>query len=174
MRLFAGIEIPGAVRKKIWEQLSDMRKEYPSWNWLPIENYHITVHYFGEVSDIKPIASMLDERLYDQEPFYMYSSEVEMFMRDKIVVYLNFLREKKLEILKKKIEPDQSRFIPHLTVARCRIPSKQQYLVLKKRLKSVDLDVTFKVSRLVLFESILTSPYPKYIKRESYRFAEPI
>lgn len=162
MRLFLAINLPTKIKKQIDEQLTDIKLEYPDFKWVTSDNFHITVHFFGEREYNDKLKNRLSNILYDQEKFYLYSTDVDLFMRNKIVIYLNFRRERKLEKLVKKISinfinnpKDIKRFVPHMSLARCRIPSKQQYFVLKKRLKKLNIDINFRVNKLTLFESIL-------------------
>ncbi len=169
MRLFLAIAIPNKEKKLIEEQISHIKNEYPQFDWVPSENYHITIHFFGEVENLEKVKRRLEECLYDQESLYLYSYGVDLFINHKIVIYLNFRREKRLEQIEKRIretfQPQKTsteRYVPHLTLARCRIPSKQQYFVLKKRVGKLNVDVSCKTKELVLFESILGRKTPLY------------
>lgn len=62
----------------------------------------------------------------------------------------------------------QKKYLPHLTLARCRIPSKQQYLLLKKRLKKINIKVDFPVKKITLFQSILSGKKPVYKKIDTF------
>jgi len=171
MRLFLAVDPPENVKLLIDEQIAPLKKEYPQFEWIPIENYHITLHFFGDVIDNKKVFSQLEELLFDQESFYLYSLNADMFTKYKITMYINFRREKRLEEIVKKVKmkyylPEQSidRYVPHLTFARYRIPSKQQYFVMKKRLSKLNIEVSFPVKKVFLFESILGRRYPIYKK----------
>jgi 2'-5' RNA ligase len=174
MRLFLAIELPDEVKKQIAESLIDLQEEYPQFRWVTANNYHITIYFFGEVCDLKKIEKMkknITDLLYDQESFHLYSTNADLFIHDKIVVYLNFRREKKLENLAEKISErfgsrpgNHKKFVPHLTLARCRIPSKQQYFVLKKRLGKIKIDVEFPVDKVYLYESTNVGDKPVYNK----------
>lgn len=171
MRLFLAIDPPKDVKLSINDQLTFFKKEYPQFEWTPIGNYHITLHFFGDVLDDKKVFLQLEELLYDQELFYLYSLNADMFTKHKITMYLNFRREKRLEEIVKRIKnkfylPEQriERYIPHLTFAHFRIPSKQQYFVMKKKISKLNLDISFPVRKLFLFESILGGRNPIYKK----------
>lgn len=175
MRLFLAIELSNKTKKEIDEQLSEIKKTYPQFQWVPIDNYHITVNFFGEIIDQKKIISRLEQILYDKESFYFYSTSVDLFIHHKITIKLDFRREKKIEKINKSIKEtfqifeNSVKFIPHLTLARYKIPSKQQYFVLKKRLAKVIVDVSFKINKLVLFESILGRSRSVYKKIHTFK-----
>jgi 2'-5' RNA ligase len=176
MRLFLAIDLPLKIKEEVEKNLFNIKKEYADFSWVTLENYHLTLYFFGEVNNVDKIIKKLEETLFDKEQFYLYSNLVDLFIEHKITIYLNFLKEKKLEELGKAVVEkfagqnyNNKKFIPHLTLARCRIPSKQQYFVLKKRLEKITVDVSFKVSRLVLFESILSGAKPVYKKIKVFK-----
>jgi RNA 2',3'-cyclic 3'-phosphodiesterase len=175
MRLFLAIELSDKIKKGINNQLSEIKNTYPQFQWAPVENYHITVYFFGEISDPKKIIKKLEHILFDKELFYLYSATADLFIRHEITIYLDFRREKKIEKINKSINEmfqlsgNSARFIPHLTLARYKIPSKQQYFVLKKRLEKINVDTSFKVNKLVLFESILSGSKPVYKKIHTFK-----
>lgn len=173
MRLFLAIDLPVKIKKQISDKLEKLRIDYPDFTWVEESNYHITFFFLGEVMEPEKAVRKIEDALYDQEMFYLYSGEAGLFMNNKITMYLGFRREKKTEETVKKIKlafqvKDNKRFVPHLTFARYRIPSKQQYFVLKKRLRLLKIDVEFPVKKLVLFQSILQTGRPVYKKIKSY------
>lgn len=175
MRLFLAVELFSKTKKEVDDQLSEIKKIYPQFQWLPSDNYHITVNFFGEVSDPKKLIDRLEQVLYDKKSFYLYSISVDLFIHNKITIVLNFRREKTIEIIHESVEEvfqkfeSSLKFIPHLTLARYKIPSKQQYFVIKKRLSRMTVDVFFKVNKLVLFESILGRTQPIYKKIHTFK-----
>lgn len=176
MRLFLAIELPEIIKNQISQSITVVRREYPQFNWVPPENYHITIHFFGEIDDDVKIKEGISNVLFDRDRFYLYSNFVDLFINNKIVIYLDFRREKNLEKIAEDItgrfqQPEdihKKKFVPHLTLARYKIPSKQQYFVLKKRLAKLDIDIEFPVDKLVLYQSILTEEKPIYKKLEEF------
>ena len=169
MRLFLAIELPTLIKKNLEKELTIIKNLYPYFNWVSWENFHITLHFYGEIEDEDRIKKNLKEALFDQESFYLYSNKVDLFINKKIVIYLGFRREKRIEQLVDKVRKTLSqgldkekKFIPHLTLARWRLPSKQQYFVMKKRLKKLKINISFLVKKIVLFESILGGKKPIY------------
>ncbi|MBI5122368.1 RNA 2',3'-cyclic phosphodiesterase [Candidatus Roizmanbacteria bacterium] len=175
MKLLLMIELSDKTKKEVTNQLSDFKKTYPQFQWEPSDKYHITVYFFGEINDQKKIIDRLEKVLYDKESFYFYSTSVNLFIHHKITIHLNFRREKKIEKINNniketfKISENSVKFIPHLTLAHYKIPSKQQYFVIKKRLAKVIVDVSFKINKLVLFESILSGSQSVYKKIHTFK-----
>lgn len=171
MRLFLAVELPDGVKKSLSDQLSLLRREYPQLSWVPKENYHITIEFFGEVDYPERLRRKIEDVLYDQESFYLYAYQLDIFIGNKITLYLNFMRQKTLERIAKRIrtevvveQKERKKFMIHLSLARAKIPSKQQYFVLKKRLEKTEVDLEFPVDHLVLYESILGEKAPVYKK----------
>lgn len=158
MKLLLKIELADETKKQIVDQLADFRKLYPQFQWEKIENYNILVHSFGEFSDRKLIISKLEVALFDKNTFYLYGFEFALTIQNNITIYLDFNREKEIERISERIRElspsmeSSEKYIPRLTLAKYKIPSKQQYFVIKKRLSNLDIDLSFKVSRLSLFE----------------------
>ncbi len=171
MRLFLAIDLPEKVKKKLDEQIISIKKEYPQFTWVTPENFHLTIHFFGERNDIEKIKKKIKDLMWDQQSFYLYSFNLDVFVNNRLVVYLTFHREKKLEQLAKRIKENfeknfanRKKFIPHLTLARSRRSSKQQYFALKKKLEKININISFPVKKLILFESILSGSKPLYKK----------
>lgn len=169
MRLFLAIDLPGQAKKSIEKQLETFHNEYPYFRWVESVNYHLTLHFFGDVSSPDKIMEWMNDLVYDIPSFYLYSSELGLFMKDNLTLYVRFQRNKILESLVKRIKERSAlgtsrKFVSHLTFGRYKIPSKQQYLLLKKKLKKFDLDTDFKVETITLFESVLGTQKPVYKK----------
>jgi len=170
MKLFIGINLPTLTQNDIRAQIHPLIEEYPSFDWVSETNYHITIQFLGETKKIKEISLRLQDLLYDQPSFYLYSKALDLFIRHNITVYLNFQRQKILEQIHKIIRNDfaadhlNSQFIPHLTLAKSKIPSKQQYFVLKKKLSKTIIDTEFKVDKIVIFQSLVKDKHLLYNK----------
>ena len=158
MKLTLKIELSEETRRQITDQLVDFKKLYPQFQWEKIENYNILVHSFGDFLDKKSAISKLETALFDKNLFYLYSFEVALTIGNNIVLYLDFRREKEIERISESIKgltstmESPEKYVPRLTLAKYKIPSKQQYFVIKKRLSNINVDLSFKVSKLSLFE----------------------
>ena len=153
------IELSDETKNQIVDQLADFRKLYPQFQWERIENYNILVYSFGEFSDKKSTIAKIETALFDKNTFYLYAFEVALTIQNNISLHLDFRREKEIERISESIKALTSRmessekYVPRLTLAKYKIPSKQQYFVIKKRLSNLEIDLSFKVNKLSLFES---------------------
>jgi 2'-5' RNA ligase len=179
MRLFLAIELSSKIKQELQGQLDSVKKKYPEFSWVTQENFHITIHFFGETDKVDSIKAKIKDLAYDQENFHLYSGAVEVIANHKLLIYLTFRREKKLEqlasLIDNNFDPNRYsnlKFVPHLTLARARRSSKQQYFVLKKRMEKLIIDISFKVSRIVLFESVLSGGKPLYKRVAAFKLLD--
>jgi len=175
MRLFLAIDIPLDTKNSIFVQLGDLIKQYPDCGWTDVESYHVTFHFFGEVATTEKLKARSQNLFFDCKSFYLYPRSVDLFLRKNITFYIDFLRSKDLEYIQKKcgqefdpMSEEQREFIPHITVGNYRIPSKQQYFLLRKRLEKMSIEGEFAVSSLGLYESDLSGGKPYYKLIESF------
>jgi 2'-5' RNA ligase len=175
MRLFLAIDLPSAVKKKIFLEAEKIRKIYPQYTWVPQENYHVTLYFFGETNKVDQIKERIKEAIWEINPFFLYSRGLDIFSNKKHVVYLNFYRQKEMEKLVDQLRmifdpqnKNSKKFIPHLTLARGKRSSKQQFFALSKKLKLIKINTSFLVNKIILFESILTPEKPVYRKILSF------
>jgi 2'-5' RNA ligase len=177
MRLFLAIELPAEIKRKLHEQLISLNREYRQFAWVDPENYHITLHFFGEVEKPESLIDRIERAIFEIQPFRLYSFDAGMFINKKITLYVGFRREKSLERmvdnLKETFAPDsQVEYVPHLTIARYKLPSKQQYLLLKKKLPSMPVEIEFPVKSITLFQSIVAHKKSIYKKIKSFKLNE--
>lgn len=157
MKLLLTIELSEQTKKEITGQISGLKNIYPQFQWEPIERYNILVYSYGEFLDKKSTINKLEIALFDKKLFYLYANRVNLTIQNKITLHLDFIREKEIELISESINGQFSmnqrreKFVPRLTIANYKIPSKQQYFVIKKRLANLDIDLSFKVNKLSLF-----------------------
>lgn len=174
MRIFLGIDIPEKTKTEIDLHLAALKKEYPQFSWVPRRNYHVTIHYFGEVQNVSAVENRLSTLLYDVHPFHLFAYHGGIFQQLGISMYIEFSRDKTLEHMVDTILDDvasaklRKKYIPHVTIARYKVPSKQQYLLLRKKLENLNLDFNFPVESVYLFESDLKGAVPVYKKIKEY------
>ncbi len=163
MQLFLAVDLPAESKKNLFDQLTDLRLQYADINWIPQENYHLTLLFLGEIevdrSKLKNIQEIIERILFKYPVFYLYSLHAGIFIKNRMNIYLEFMREKNLERIAEEMrETFQTnigkKFIPHVTFAHYRIPSKQQYLLLKKKVQNIPFDIEFPVKKLALFQTV--------------------
>lgn len=173
MRLFLAIDLPPLAKKHLDHQLEKLEEEYSDFNWVSRENFHITLHFFGETKRPDLIKKKIEEAVFEISSFKLYSLGADLFLNNKIVLHIYFRREKKLEELASNISKvfrleEKKKFVPHLTFGRSKVLSKQQYINLKKKLHRLPIEIDFSVSTIYLFQSIITQGKPIYKKIASF------
>ena len=161
MRLFLAINPPDEIKKSITLQIESLKKEYPSFKWIEEKNYHITLQFFGD-KDPNKLSTQIRESIFDVDPYYLYASGADLFVRNTITMHLSFYRSKEIEGLVERVKDKfqiqkNIKYIPHLTFARYRVPAKQQYLLIKKKLGKLKIDIEFNVTQITLYNSVIES-----------------
>ncbi len=176
MRLFLAIELPEAAKKRYAKELQILHKDYPYFQWMDPARYHITLFFFGELESSAELEKQIEQLVYeaDCKPFHLFGFAADLFMRGKLLIYANFHTCKPLQDLvffmkpKLKLYEEMDQFIPHMTIATYKIPSKQQYLLIRKKLQQMRFDVEFPVADLVLYEA--ATEEGKSVYKEVRRF----
>jgi 2'-5' RNA ligase len=125
MRLFVGLDLPWPLR----ERLSMLAGGIPGARWLPVENYHITLRFIGEVAAYQAEEIDLALAALKARGFSLSLRGVGTFEKAgrPVTLWVGVERNPQLELLQNKIEtalqrtgldPERRRFSPHVTLAR--------------------------------------------------------
>jgi len=169
MALLLAIDLPPKAKKHIDAAIEPLRRQYPNFDWTPSANYHITLFHFGQKSDEQAsgLASIVEHEVFDVPPFHMLARSCDVFQREKLLMYVNFYASKPLgdavKHLKARLHMHLGMdFAPHLTIARYRVPAKQQYILIRKKLQDMEIEVDFAVDRLVLLKQVMNGQEVTY------------
>lgn len=172
MRLFLGVAIPDDVIKQIRTATQTLKEKHPEYRWIPEKNYHISVFFFGERTEEKvpDMIEGLEQTLFDIDQSVLSTRAIEMFVKKDINLHIKYGRSRELEIIHDRIisvvgpqtPQKHTTYIPHTTLAKFKLPSKQQYFHLKKILKNIDIDAEFGLNQLHLYQSVIEKPFPEY------------
>ncbi|HEX3346922.1 MAG TPA: RNA 2',3'-cyclic phosphodiesterase [Acetobacteraceae bacterium] len=125
MRLFVGLDLPWELR----ERLAALGRGVPGARWVPIENYHLTLRFIGEVQAHTAeeidhaLAAMRGKRftltLAGVGTFNKGGRETALWVGAERTQQLDHLQSKLEQTLQRVgLEPERRRFIPHVTLAR--------------------------------------------------------
>jgi len=161
-QLSLAIKLPENIRQLIVEQLRPLNDEYKIFQWLPTEEYNIELFNFGRVdeSKIEPLCEMIERGVYDLSSFTLYSDRLHILMRNNITFYVGFNTSKPMQALVKQLKQsfkieDDLIFFPHIPVARYKIASKQQYLLIKKKCASYEMESEVGITQITLLNSVI-------------------
>jgi 2'-5' RNA ligase len=172
-RLFTALEIPRDAALS----LSLLRGGLPGARWIDVENYHLTLRFFGDIEGhvADEIANALDR--VRRSSFQMKLSGVGAFGSKKPhAVWAGVQTSPDLYALQAEIEricqrlgipADPRKFSPHVTLARLRNSSPldvAQYLSARGNFSTVP----FKVGRFVLMSSRDSVGGGPYIVEEAW------
>jgi len=169
--MFVGIQIPEPARSLAWEAFGPIREEFPKAKWVPAENFHVTLKFLGLVWPrlVTWVEEGCARAAAAVSPFEIGLSGGGCFPRPHEATTLwagvcdqdsgtRMLVGCLDEELGEEFPAEKRAFSPHLTVARSR-PA----LDLGERLEGVSLVAEpWMVSQVVLFESHLGRPAPRY------------
>lgn len=165
--------------KKLKENLD--RREITA-RWVPAELLHVTILFFGETSLEKrdTLIRLFDALLPAKEAFTLKIEGLSAFNSpdEARVLWIGVQNSRRLRGLRSDlIEPLVAEgwplgddYEPHLTIGRLRNPQGLRDLIAQFR--SVDLG-KIAVKELVLFESVLQTPFPQYKIVRRWPLAEP-
>ena len=173
MKLFLGVSLPRAARAILREAYEQLKKDYPYYNWISEENYHVTIANLGERSDEKMphILEAIKQSVFDVRPTSIFGLETRLFQENGIVVYLayaknnefNTIRDRVIDLFNaEKENKAPNGYVPKTILATYKLPSKQQYFHVKKKLTKISFEVDFNLKEVHLFESITKSTNPEY------------
>lgn len=157
-RLFSALEIPRDAALS----LSLLRGGLPGARWIDVENYHLTLRFFGDIENhvADEIVNALDR--VRRPGFNLTLSGVAAFGSKKPhSIYAGVAQSADLHALQAEIEricqrlglpADPRKFTPHVTIARLRnssTPDVARYLSARGNFSTMP----FKVGRFVLMSS---------------------
>ncbi len=176
MRVFLAIDPNEEIQKEIFRQVAPIWDDYQEFTWIPPEKYHITVQFIGDVVQEQKLVQMekiIGELTYDIPRFTLYAHMADVLINQRITLYIEFYKDNNLEKLVRRLQDSLAiiptyRYMPHITLAKYKIPSKQQYQHLKKKIQKLPLDIAIEVDSVHLYESILARPHPFYKKLRDF------
>lgn len=161
MRLFIAIPLPPDVRRELADAQQRLMGVCPQGRFVPGENFHITMHFIGESTDMAGAALVCDEAVRGIRPFVLRLSDYGSFARGKARTgYIGLsgdmdelyrLHDTLTAALRAHgFACEQKRLTPHITLAR--------ELSHGPRVPEMEAPITgpgaaFTASQLVLFES---------------------
>ena len=177
MRLFIAIELPKSFRAEVARLQSLLQAQSLSGRFVPLENFHITLHFIGESTDLAGAAQAMEEAVRGIRPFGLHLGAVDAFAKgDSRTVFLgaqgqlselNALYESLESALAERGFPrDYKRFTPHITLGR-NVSVSDAAL---QSLSALPLNASMQVQGITLFESQRRGKDMRYLPLHRARF----
>ncbi len=178
-RLFLGIPVPSPIPIYLEASLQPLKVTFPDWKWVQPDNYHITISFFGSIDDeeIPHLIAIVEPTLSQINPFTI-SIDSLVFAppdNDSRMLWAINKHDKDFSKLVSSIESaviscftlpnyrKDHKPIPHITLARFEPKS-----INKGDLQLPTIHNSITVQSCVLFESILTSGNPHYVRYKDF------
>jgi len=176
IRAFLAIELPDSLRPGLAQVQEELKRSRADVRWVPVNNIHLTLKFFGNVPDggIEALAQAAREAAVETAPLQLQATSAGAFPSPQAprVVWLGlggdvvpltqlFYRlEKAFATL--GYLPEGRAFNPHLTIGRVKSPANRDKLArLLEKMPPVDWP-PFEVKDLILFQSVLSPQGSKY------------
>ncbi|OGW85485.1 MAG: 2'-5' RNA ligase [Omnitrophica bacterium RIFCSPHIGHO2_02_FULL_46_11] len=166
IRSFLAIELSKTLKQEALSFVETIQDQYSNFRFLPIENWHLTLHFLGQINpdQLKSLQLELPKAVAQIKPFSISLEDLGAFPKKfPRVLWLGvagdrdgLLALKKCldQILKKlHFEIETRPYHPHITIARSKGESKQTFLAPKQEFESKNFD---KIHSVTLFQSILS------------------
>lgn len=179
MRTFIAIELPPEIKNSLSSLQEQLKKSGADVKWVQPQNIHLTLKFLGERDDkkIEKIMQILEETAKDKNLFEISISSVGAFptINSPRVIWVGVDKgDTQIKEIAKDLEeriakigiPGEDRpFSSHITIGRMRSGLNRERLV--KDLDNLTHSFgqqtkRFLVTKITLFESILTSKGPIY------------
>ena len=181
MRTFVAFEIPEKAKADIFQIITSLQAfNIRNINWVPKENLHITLQFLGDIKeqDIQGICNILSDEVSYIHTFNCSKPQLEFIpANDPRIIWIHFYISstdifKSSIKLKRKLETyglklDKRRLKFHVTVGRIkkRLPDYFIQNVLSDKFSVND----FKISEIVLYQSLLRLEGPVYSVVEKFK-----
>lgn len=172
IRAFLAMTIPQTVKKKLGALIHDCQQKAPEVEWIPPEKLHVTLFFFGNVSEVdlmEKMAPAMQKALSSEPPLDLDCGGIGVFPNwkyprviwagitgdtDRLILLHDHLRH---VLAPFGVKGDKRQFRPHLTIGRASIIRKDAQVVqLVERLGPIPFG-KIPVKNLTLFRSELTN-----------------
>jgi 2'-5' RNA ligase len=176
IRAFLAIELPDSLRPGLAQVQGELKRSHAEVRWVPVDNIHLTMKFFGNVPDdeIGSLALAARQVAAAAAPFELQVTGVGAFPSAKAprVVWVGlggdlvpltqlFYRLEK-EFAALGYPPEGRAFNPHLTLGRVKSPVNRERLAkMLEKLPPLNWP-PFEVKELILFQSVLSPQGSKY------------
>jgi len=128
MRIFIALCFPEAIKKKIFNKIEDISREYVG-SYTTYDNLHLTLHYIGEIDNLLLNKVIMEVKHIEFEEIAIIVTGIGSFKNSesKRLLHLEVKKSQELINLHKRlmialkkagIKIDNEDFTPHITLGR--------------------------------------------------------
>ncbi len=171
MRIFIAVNLPDDIKADIYSRLENWRKFNFPIKWVEEKNIHLTVKFCGELAT-EQIEQLINKIKPTAEQFTAFSVKIKAAdylppYRPRLIYLtacadeLNRLANKIISLSDQLsfIEPEQRKWLPHITLGRIKGTVPASFL---QQVKSFKLEHLFEVKSIEIMSSKLTQSGPIY------------
>lgn len=151
------IEPAPEVIKQIASETRELFLDHPEYLWFDPSEYRIPIYLWNDVEDglVDKLTQKVSELLFDQRSFLLFGLKYVIRIGTRIDINLDFQPDKAyrrmVETLYTFFSPEKKpSFTPVITIARYKIPSKQQYSHVKNKLEKLETHVEIPVDNVYI------------------------
>lgn len=173
VRLFAALNVPDEVA----DLLVQMQKGLPAAKWRPRENLHITLRFFGEISENDARDLDAELALVECPPLSLKLQGIGSFGREEPrSVWAGVVPTPDLELLARRCDraarrvgltPEKHPFRPHVTLAYCKGTSPADVAAYAARYATFDTH-EFHIDAFGLYSSWSGRKFSQYVEEVRY------
>ena len=172
MRTFIAIELEEEIKDHLAEAQVETQKLCRKGNYVPKENFHITLHFLGEIEedDMEYLQDAMYETARRNRPFTLTLDKIGFFPRgNKGIMWAGLERSTHLQrlfsTLEKSLEQqgfarERKGLSPHITLGR-EVEPHRSFVDVKKSTKMEPMKVS--VRSISLMESVRKGPKLVYV-----------
>ena len=176
MRAFLGIALPKSVQESLAALQGELATSRADVKWVEPANLHLTLRFLDEISDAQchAIEALLARIATHEEPFSLRLEGVGAFpsVDAPRVIWVGLAEGREVvarmaaaieqEGAAIPLRREERPFSSHLTLGRVRSPKQHDALTQRLRTTMWQLPPPWRVSKLTLYQSVLSPAGPRY------------
>ncbi|MCR5073355.1 MAG: RNA 2',3'-cyclic phosphodiesterase [Clostridiales bacterium] len=129
MRLFIAIPVPPDIRRAVRDTSVRLQKKGAEGRFVPERNYHVTMHFIGESSELSDIVDAMRDACCDARPFLLRLKDYGSFeskggstgfvrVEDESGELQNLYETLEQALWDRGFSKNHARLVPHITIGR--------------------------------------------------------
>jgi 2'-5' RNA ligase len=184
MKLFLVVRPNKDTLEAINKYFFNFRQKYTIFEWEPSDNILLPIAILGDysVNKLPLIKEAIEQSIFDISPHILFFDQFKFLQKDgRLILLARFHKDKTLQMVRDRIAHHCSAeyenkideaYEPFMTLAQAKLPSKQQYLHLKKKIERMKPDYEVAVNKVELVELVDEPASSKYNVLDVFELAD--